>query len=281
MDILSYLPEAIQSDDLPIEVADVLQSFKDGNYVVDSLVSGQIEHPGIDINALRDKYNNLASLDNETLEIIANEFGYGYIIDVLSLLSIDFSTFLGTLAVIHYLKGTRRGIEFVLTILGFTYLIIEWWEFRNDPRLLRYFGVTNVRLHRVDNGSLITYGELPHTYFLRVYIDASKSTPDGRSIVYITDLIDARLREFLRNYVYPLLLKLEIIALFLETDFDSSGIEESDTIGTMTLIRYTDERVDVSQLWDIDLWDYVYWDADWKTMWGYVQEDHQYNLTPI
>jgi hypothetical protein len=281
MDILSYLPEALQGQDLYKEVVDILQSFRDANFLVDSDVISSIKYPGIDIPALRDKYNDIESLDVESLEIIAKEFGYGYILDVLSLLSIDFGTFLGTIAVIHYLKGTRKGIEFVLEVLGFTYLIIEWWEFTNDPRLLRYFGVTNVNIHRVDDGSLITYAELPHTYFLRVYIDASKSTPSGESIELISGEIDSRLRVFLRHYVYPLLLKLEVIALFIEDDWDSSQITEDEVISTLTGISYTDERVDASQVWDIDKWDVAFWDADWKTMWGYVQEEFVDVLNPV
>lgn len=281
MDIIQYLPEVLQNDDLYIEVADILQSFKDGNFLVDSTVSGQIQYPGINIPPLKDKYNNIPSLDKDTLELIAKEFGYGYILDVLTLLSDDLVTFLGTIAVIHYLKGTRKGIEFVLDVLGFTYLIIEWFEFTNDPRLLRYFGVTNVSIYKTDNGSLITYAELPHTYFLRVYVDASKSIPSNESIELITDDIYAALITFLRHYVYPLLLKLEVIALFIEDDWDATEVEEGDGEAVLNGISYEDDRTKIPDLWDQAEWDVNLWDSDLWSRWLYVQEDLIDDLIPV
>jgi hypothetical protein len=281
MDILKYLPETLQNDDLFIEVADILQSFKDGNYVVDSTVEDQISYPGIDIQALKDKYNDISSLDKESLEVIAKEFGYDYILNVLTLISDDFGTFLGTIAVVHYLKGTRKGIEFVLDVLGFTYLIIEWWEFTQNALLLRYFGVTNVSIYKTDNGDLITYGELPHTYFLRVYVDATKSIPSGESVELITNDIYDALVIFLRHYVYPLLLKLEVIALFIEDDWDATGVTEDDGEAVLNGISYTDERVKVPDLWDQAKWDVNWWDTDWKSMWLYVQEELIDELVPV
>lgn len=95
------------------------------------------------------------------------EFGYKYIIDMFTLNEKELQTLDAYLHLIHYLKGSKAGLELILNILDITYRIGEWWE---EP------------------------GELsPWQFELYINLNQVSISPDS-----IT-----KIRAFVRNYVYP------------------------------------------------------------------------------
>ena len=161
-DFSSYIPSQLRDTELYTLVMPMISYMMGyGNPDADKMVKR--------LDDVIYKYKDLNSLQPETLGILLNEFGYGYIENILTLSKGDLANILGFLSLISFYKGSREGYETVLRLLDIDYKITEWWEFfpkqeRNTFELdlfLRYY-------------NLITY-----------------------------DQIDLLL-DFTRNYVYPI-----------------------------------------------------------------------------
>jgi hypothetical protein len=84
-------------------------------------------------NSLINKYQNTQDLPYEEIVEVINESGYGYILDLLSPDTETVKVLVYLLVLIHMLKGSRKGLEIVLSLFAFVgqnsnTVITEWFE---------------------------------------------------------------------------------------------------------------------------------------------------------
>lgn len=110
--------------------------------VIDQLVSDSSTYFSYEkkqLNEVINKYKDYDQLASETIHQMVAEFGYQYIIDILELPESNIKNIVAYLALINILKGSKRGLELVLSLLGLEYNIIEWFEDRELlPRKCTY-----------------------------------------------------------------------------------------------------------------------------------------------
>lgn len=140
--------------------------------------------------SLKNKYINLKDVPDADVLAIINESGYSYITETINLTTDQMRTFLNFLAFIHINKGTRKGFEFVLTLLGMNFEITEWWEITT-----KYATVRDPMTFSID--------------LLSVSADQVQS---------LLDTVE-KVKTFARNYVYPI-----INYILLELDLDHGYI---------------------------------------------------------
>jgi hypothetical protein len=164
--LFSYLIEPLQSEDGSIWQG-ALQKIVDDTFATSS--------------DIRKKWWGATDLpDTNVMELVIRELGYGYILDILLIPDNSSITRIYIyISLIHYLKGTRKGIELVFTLLDLNYSIEEWWETSNrdeDPAL---------------------YSKAPYTFKLSLKPRTS------------VEISISALRTFCQNYVYPLMIYVE------------------------------------------------------------------------
>jgi hypothetical protein len=134
--------------------------------MMDYIVSGFEEQFGDVVN----KYANPADASEDVVARVIDEYGFRYIYEIaVDLNNVDVSILLNFMSLLHFMKGTRAGLELVLEVLGFSSNIVEWWE--TEPR-----------------------GE-EHTFDMTVFMDLSQVTDVFATL--------ARVKTFAENYVYP------------------------------------------------------------------------------
>jgi hypothetical protein len=75
------------------------------------------------------KYRGPDIVRDEVVKNIITELGFSYISDVMdTLTNIEFNTLLQFISLVSLLKGSRSGLELILKLLRFEYVIKEWWE---------------------------------------------------------------------------------------------------------------------------------------------------------
>ena len=75
------------------------------------------------------KFTDYSKLPEATIKEIFKEQGFGYISDIMDTITgFEFQSMLSFVDLINQLKGTRKGLELVLKLLGFDSVIKEWWE---------------------------------------------------------------------------------------------------------------------------------------------------------
>jgi hypothetical protein len=124
---------------------------------------------------IKNKYKDFLALDNEIVQKIISEQGYDYISSILQLMTlnnVESKVFLGYIALVHFLKGNRRGLELVFGLLVLDYSMTEWWE-------------------KTPQGTVDTFD-------LTVNIDMAEYTFDD------VDTYDTNIRAFVAQYVYPI-----------------------------------------------------------------------------
>ena len=121
-----------------------------------------------DFSDIISKYGNLYP-SADVVDAVIDEQGYGYILDVLKLSPADIRRLMPLIPVIHFLKGSKMGLQLVMRYLGIGYSFVEWWE---------------------PNGSGI-----PDTYTLTV--DIPPSVIDQAGFL-------STLASFLHQYIYPI-----------------------------------------------------------------------------
>jgi hypothetical protein len=154
IDPLDLLPEARQKEDAFIKISDLL--------------AHQLAVINNEIKPLTDKYKDYFNFDEKFIYALLKEFGYEYLADASILDTSNLSVLLSYLKLIHFLKGTRQGLQLVLKLLGYDYTEILWYE-------------------------KIIKGE-PHTFDLNLTVPISA--------VNVTTI--GNLNKFLRYYVYPI-----------------------------------------------------------------------------
>jgi hypothetical protein len=136
-----------------------------------------------DYSDIINKYQNPALASDDVISEVINEYGFGYINELIDTLeNVDISILLNFMSLLHFLKGTRAGLELVLETLGFQAIIVEWWE--TNPK------------------------GPEHTFDMTVLMDLSK-VPE----VFVTL---SKVRLFVEQYVYP---KFNIADLVFSFEF--------------------------------------------------------------
>jgi hypothetical protein len=113
------------------------------------------------------KYTNTTELPLESLQHYVQEMGYGYILEFFQPDEEAAQRLVSFLVVIHFLKGSRKGLELILDIMGISGTIVEWYE--SIP-----LGVVNTFTLLIDSDTL-TGNDNPETYknfekFVRSYV---------------------------------------------------------------------------------------------------------------
>lgn len=79
-----------------------------------------------DYSDIINKYQNPALASDDVISEVINEYGFGYINELIDTLeNVDISILLNFMSLLHFLKGTRAGLELVLETLGFQAIIAE------------------------------------------------------------------------------------------------------------------------------------------------------------
>lgn len=91
----------------------------------------------LELNDTKYKKTRTDTLSAETIKEIVREQGFDYIVSVMDTLNgFQFNKMVSFIELINELKGTRRGLELVLRLMGFDSIIKEWFEgaqFDQDP----------------------------------------------------------------------------------------------------------------------------------------------------
>lgn len=79
------------------------------------------------------KYRNPADMTDESIRAFIRDHGYEYILNLLSVSSETLRTLLFLFPMIHYLKGSKFGVELVFDLLQLNAIEIntdieEWWQ---------------------------------------------------------------------------------------------------------------------------------------------------------
>jgi len=136
---------------------------------------------------VKNKYRNPELLSDEVAANIIEEYGFAYINEIAETLTqVESDVLLHFISLVHFLKGHRSGLELILRVLGFEFVIEEWWE--QDP-----------------------VGD-PMTFNMDILMDTT----------IVPDVFETltKIREFVEHYVYP---KFEIANLVYDFD-DFVGI---------------------------------------------------------
>jgi hypothetical protein len=222
--VRKWIPEGIIDKELIKQFADAVDWLLSMDYPYSDEVTQSFY-------AVRDKYKNPQNIPLQDVYAILEESGYKYITDTLDLSEDGLRTFISFLNFIHINKGTRKGLEFALRLLNVEYSISEWFE--QDPQ-----------------------GE-QHTFD----IDLLSFSPDNVKGGF--EIVD-RIVAFTRNYVYPILKRLNLEFKFNTLILNVCGVYQSTQVVTF----YPDTP------WMI--WDVHGWNQKW---WYYGTPDLIYNVT--
>jgi hypothetical protein len=131
-----------------------------------------------DLTDITAKYVNPAAASPEVVSLVIAEFGFGYLNDLIDTLTdIDVSILLNFMSLLEFMKGTQRGLELVLGLLGLSVQITNWWE--TTPRGPQ------------------------QTFSMTVFVNLSQVADVFATL--------AKVRTFTLNYVYPLFTSFEVV----------------------------------------------------------------------
>lgn len=150
---------------------------------------------------IRWKKQDSTQLREIAIKEIVTELGFDYIRNLMdTLTNIEFNALIDFLSLLNLLKGSRRGVEIVLRLLGLDSIIVEWWE--NSPQ------------------------KEEMTFDLTVIVTNS-TVPD------IDETLD-KVRIFIQHYVLPKLDLIEfvfILGSFLEQSIAIGGFVRKKSFG--------------------------------------------------
>lgn len=93
-----------------------------------------VDQTNEELKDVTEKLTNPMGHRDEVIKEILNEKGMAYIVGVMDTVEgFEFNNLLSFIDMIKQLKGTRKGLELVLKLLGFDSIINEWWENENSP----------------------------------------------------------------------------------------------------------------------------------------------------
>lgn len=167
-----YLPPAFQQNEYYVKICSLIDSLISQN-------SKYFAYEEVQFMDAMNKYMDRENLSSPAVQQIIKEFGYQYILNILDLPESRMKNLIAYLALINMLKGSKTGLELVLSLLGFDFKLLEWFE---DPIALPRKNTYALELTFVDMG----FGE----NFFRDF------------------------RTFSREYVYPLLERIVVYFRF-------------------------------------------------------------------
>jgi len=115
MKSINLIPENLRDRELYIKLCD--------------LIDYELDKAKLDFNDVENKYREPDKLSNDAIAEVIHDLGFTYIEDIIKTISnVEFKLLSEFSGLINILKGTRGGLELILTLLGFEYFIKEWWE---------------------------------------------------------------------------------------------------------------------------------------------------------
>lgn len=100
---------------------------------VNEMMKHVVSQAVLDLNDVKYKYTDTEQLGENAIKQTLVELGFSYIVDIMDTITgFEFNTMLAFAQYIGQLKGTRKGLELVLKLMGFDSVIKEWWEDRNN-----------------------------------------------------------------------------------------------------------------------------------------------------
>ena len=142
----------------------------------------------IDLKDSVEKWNDFQVLPEDLLLEIIEEFGYGYITDVLDLTTAQIRQLAQLISLIHFMKGHKDGLVLVLDLLGFVGSVLtEWWE--KNPQ------------------------GTPDTFDMELNLNVSS----------IDSAAVPRLLAFVENYVYPIIETLTFVSDVVDAEIYMHG----------------------------------------------------------
>ena len=154
-----YLPPKLQENEYYLKQCSL----------IDSLLSDNSEYFVYERMMLQEsinKYKDYRNLRDSTLHQLVKEFGFQYIIDIFDLPESKLKNLIAYISLINMLKGSKQGLELVLTLLDLDHRLLEWWE---DPITLPERNTYALELTFVDRGFDSTFLENFKT-FSRQYV---------------------------------------------------------------------------------------------------------------
>lgn len=186
MDVRQYVPAQLLKLPFWDKYSEVVQ------HIVDEKIKDFADSIG--------KFSDRVNLSDEAYEEILYESGYSYITDILVLDNEGLRNLLAFTPLIHLLKGTRKGLELVLKLLGATAEIVEWWETIGDAN------------------------ELPPNSF-SLTVQFAGGNDDQQMLIKFID--------FISHYVYPLMyLDLGVVAT-TDVKVSVQGVTDLEDSGTI------------------------------------------------
>jgi hypothetical protein len=150
---------------------------------------------------VRFKFQDPTQLREIAVKEIVSELGFDYLRNLMdTLTNIEFNVLIDFLSLLNLLKGSRRGLEIVLKLIGLDSVIVEWWE--NSPQ------------------------KEPLTFDLTIVVTNSV-VPD------IEETLD-KVKIFVRHYVLPKLDLVEfvfVLGSFLEQTAGVAGFVRQREFG--------------------------------------------------
>lgn len=184
MDSIKYIPKKLQEHQLYTQVTEL----------IDKVVADNQQY----FDDIAFKHKDYSRVSPEAIEATINEYGYDYLLDIMELTGTDPEDLINFLALIHYLKGNKKGLELVLRLLDVSFTVEEWWE-------------------------QLPLGE-PHTYDLVINVNFTST-----SVIQTLRIF----RTFLESYVYPkVILSLIFQATIADMDTHCGGVIDSEHVGT-------------------------------------------------
>jgi len=184
MDSIKYIPKKLQEHQLYTQVTEL----------IDKVIADNQQY----FDDIAYKHKDYSRVSPGVIEAAIDEYGYDYLLDVMSLTETDPEDLINFLALIHFLKGNKKGLELVLRLLDVSFVVEEWWE-------------------------QLPLGE-PHTYGLTINVNFTSTSVIQTLRVF---------RTFLENYLYPkVILSLIFQATLADLDTHSGGLIDSTYTGT-------------------------------------------------
>jgi hypothetical protein len=122
-DLRKFISENLRDAELSIKLNEMM------TFILSSVVT--------ELNDTKYKKTRPETLSEDMIKAIISEQGFNYIVDVMDTLNgFQFNKMLSFIDLINQLKGTRKGMELVLRLMGFDSIIKEWWQdaqFDQDP----------------------------------------------------------------------------------------------------------------------------------------------------
>lgn len=163
-EVEQFIPENLREYELWPKLTELMR------YILDNGIK--------EMKDFREKFTGPDQVSEDVVKEILNEQGFNYIVEIMdTITNFEFNTLITYVSLISQLKGSRKGLELVLRLLGFESVIREWWE---DPDDL---------------------GE-PWTYQLTVLASAS-NVPDIFTTLQKVEI-------FSRNYVFAQIANIDI-----------------------------------------------------------------------